>query len=58
MREDDSQDYEGFAKRDKTELGFGIGEVISLSDKIIINESDIASFQEKIKEYFKEIGLI
>ncbi|WP_405277216.1 AAA family ATPase [Methanobrevibacter sp.] len=56
-REDDSQDYEGFHKRDVTELGFGIGDVISLSDKIIINESDIESYQEKIREYFREINL-
>lgn len=56
-REDDSQDYEGFRKRDETELGFGIGDVISLSDKIIINESDIESFQEEINEFFKEINL-
>ncbi|MBQ2651955.1 MAG: AAA family ATPase [Methanobrevibacter sp.] len=55
MREDDSQDYAGFRKRDLTELGFGIGDVISLSDKMIINESDIESCQEKIREFFKEI---
>jgi len=56
-REDDSQDYEGFHKRDKTELGFGIGEVISQSDRIIINESDIESYAEKINEFFEEMGL-
>lgn len=56
-REDDSQDYEGFHKRDKTELGFGIGEVISQSDRIIINESDIDSYAEKINEFFEEMGL-
>ena len=54
-REDDSQDYEGFQKRDRTELGFGIGDVISLSDKILINESDIESYQKKIHEFFDEI---
>lgn len=54
-REDDSEDYEGFQKRDNTELGFGIGDVISLSDRMIINESDIESFQEKIREFFSEI---
>lgn len=57
MREDDSQDYEGFKKRDTTELSFGIGTVISLSDKLIINESDIESFANEIKEYFDEINL-
>ena len=56
-REDDSQDYEGFHKRDQQELGFGIGDVISLSDKMIINESDIESCQEKIREFFREINI-
>ena len=57
MREDDSQDYAGFKKRDEAELGFGIGNVISLSDKLIINESDIDSYTDEIKEYFEEINL-
>lgn len=56
-REDDSQDYAGFAKRDNTELGFGIGSVIALSDKMIINESDLESCKQKINEYFEEIDL-
>ncbi len=56
MREDDSQDYEGFQQRDYNELNFGIGNVISLSDKLIINESDMESFREKIDEFFKEIN--
>ena len=57
MREDDSQDYEGFRKRDLQELGFGIGNVISLSDKLIINESDLESFSKEINEFFNEINL-
>ena len=57
MREDDCQDYAGFEKRDYTELGFGIGTVIALSDKIIINESDLESFNEKINEFLEELDL-
>ena len=57
MREDDSQEYSEFQKRDETELGFGIGNVISLSDKLIINESDLESCCAEIREYFEEIGL-
>ena len=56
-REDDSQDYEGFHKRDVTELGFGIGDVVALSDKLIINESDMESYREKVDEFLNEIGL-
>ena len=57
MREDDSKDYTEFKARDQMELDFGIGDVISLSDKIIINESDLESYTEKISEFFAEIGL-
>lgn len=57
MREDDSQEYSEFQKRDQMELDFGIGNVISLSDKLIINESDLESYSEKIKEFLKEINL-
>lgn len=57
MREDDSKDYKEFLKRDQMELDFGIGNVIALSDKIIINENDLESYREKIEEFFKEINL-
>ena len=57
MREDDSTDYAEFRKRDENELGFGIGNVISLSDKLIINESDLESYEKKIDEFLKEMGL-
>ncbi len=52
-REDDSENYEDFLKRDQMELDFGIGTVISLSDKIIINEKDLESYEKEINEFFK-----
>lgn len=33
--------YEDFVKRDLTELGFGIGDVIALADYMIINEGSV-----------------
>ena len=57
MREDDSKDYKEFAKRDQMELDFGIGNVIALSDKLIINESDLESYSKEINEFLKEINL-
>ena len=57
IREDDSQDYNEFKRRDKMELDFGIGTVISLSDKIIINENDLESYQKEINSFFDEINL-
>ena len=50
-REDDSKNYDDFQKRDQMELDFGIGEVISLSDKIIINETDLESYEKEINEF-------
>ena len=57
MREDDSTDYAEFKNRDQMELDFGIGDVISLSDKIIINESDLESYINKINEFLGKIEL-
>lgn len=56
-REDDSKNYEGFKARDQMELDFGIGDVISLSDKIIINESDLESYSQEINQFLEEIDL-
>ena len=53
-REYDSENYEDFLKRDQMELDFGIGTVISLSDKIIINEKDLESYEKEINEFLKE----
>lgn len=56
-REDDSQDYEEFHQRDMNELNFGIGNVIACSDKIIINESDLESYEEKINKFLDEMNI-
>ena len=57
MREDDTADYDEFKKRDQMELDFGIGSVIALSDKIIINESDLESYNKEIHDYLSELIL-
>lgn len=56
-REDDTTDYAVFEERDENELGFGIGNVISLSDKLLINESDMDSYIEKINEFLEEYNI-
>lgn len=57
MREDDSTDYNVFKARDDAELGFGIGDVISLSDKLIINESDLESYYKEVNDVLDELDL-
>lgn len=51
-RADDVLNFEGFLKRDLEELSWGLGNVIALSDMIIINEDDEANNNsiEKFKE--------
>lgn len=53
-REDDTDDYAVFEERDENELGFGIGNVISLSDKLLINESNLDSYIKEIHEFMEE----
>ena len=53
-RADDSIHYDAFVERDQRELGFGLGEVISLSNKMIINESDSESFKKEINKFLEE----
>ncbi len=56
-REDDTTDYNVFAERDRNELDFGIGNVISLSDKTIINETDIESCKKEIEMFLEECNI-
>ena len=57
-RADDSSDYDEFVKRDHMELDFGIGTVICLSDKIIINDGSLEDYLVEINDFFKkEMGI-
>ena len=49
-REDAPRDIAEFDERDNRELGWGLGNVIALSDIMIINDSDLESFQSKVKK--------
>ncbi|MCD7781493.1 MAG: AAA family ATPase [Methanosphaera sp.] len=48
-RSDDSTDYIEFSRRDERELRFGIGDVIALSDYMLINDGPIQVFKNDIK---------
>lgn len=56
-RADDSNDINIFNERDERELNFGIGKVISLSDKLLINESSLEDYINKIEEFYEELGI-
>ncbi len=38
-------------RRDKRELGFGLGEVIATADYLLINEDSLEDFQEQVREF-------
>jgi dephospho-CoA kinase len=54
-RSDDPTTYEGFEERDDRELGVGVGNVIALSEQIIVNDSSIESFKVLVRENFSRI---
>lgn len=56
-REDDATDFDEFKIREDRELNFGIGDVVSLSDKIIINESDLDSYCNEIEQFLEEYDI-
>ncbi len=49
-RGDDSVDRKVFDERDSRELGWGLGEVIAMSDIMIINEGAIEDLEREIKK--------
>jgi dephospho-CoA kinase len=53
-RSDDSEEFAEFQKRDKRELGFGIGEVIATSDYLIVNSGPIWRFKNEIKRVLRK----
>lgn len=54
-RSDDPKTFMEFSLRDEKELKLGIGEVIALADKMIINEDLIENFFLKALNILKEI---
>jgi hypothetical protein len=54
-REDDSDSFDEFKKRDERELSFGIANVIVCSDYLIINEHDLEEYKKNLKKFFESI---
>lgn len=47
-RDDDVTSFEEFKARDERELGFGLGTAIALADVLLVNEADLATFEDKV----------
>ncbi len=48
-RDDAPHNIQEFDERDTRELGWGMGSVLALSDYLIINDSDLDSFRQKVR---------
>jgi dephospho-CoA kinase len=56
-RSDDPPNYEVFHERDMRELGVGLGNVIAMAEKILVNDNSIEGFKALVKENFGRIEM-
>jgi dephospho-CoA kinase len=54
-RGDDPKTIDEFNARDSRELSLGVGSVIALADYMIINDSTLTKFQQKLMDFFKNL---
>lgn len=54
-RSDDPPNYEVFHERDMRELGVGLGSVIAMAEKILVNDNSIEGFKALVRENFGRI---
>ncbi|HSV49309.1 MAG TPA: hypothetical protein VLH35_03255, partial [Candidatus Acidoferrales bacterium] len=54
-RSDDPPNYEVFHERDNREMGVGLGNVIAMAEKILVNDNSIDGFKAIVKENFSRI---
>ncbi|MDR1993322.1 MAG: flagellar hook-basal body complex protein FliE [Nitrososphaerota archaeon] len=54
-RSDDPTTYEGFVERDNRELGVGVGNVVAMSEQIVVNDRSIEDFKALMRENFSRI---
>jgi dephospho-CoA kinase len=57
-REDTPLSLGEFEERDRRELGWGLGNVIALSDRIIGNEGSLPEFRERIKHLLSDLSMV
>lgn len=57
-RSDDPKKIEEFNSRDMKELKIGIGNVIALADKIMVNEDSIKGFKVEARKVLGELGQV
>uniref|UniRef100_A0A7C2VL12 UPF0200 protein ENO77_00630 n=1 Tax=Ignisphaera aggregans TaxID=334771 RepID=A0A7C2VL12_9CREN len=54
-RAGDPKSWEEFVKRDYMELSWGIGNIIALADKMLVNEGSVEEFKNSVRELLQEV---
>jgi len=54
-RSGDPKTWDEFVKRDFKELSWGLGNVVALADKIMVNEGSIEEFKNKVRDFLSEV---
>lgn len=54
-RSDDPKNFEVFCERDTRELGVGLGNVIAMAEKILVNDDSIEGFKGQVKENLQRL---
>lgn len=54
-RTGDPKTWDEFVKRDFKELSWGLGNVVALADKIMVNEGSIEEFKNKVRDFLSEV---
>ncbi len=55
-REDAPADMDEFDRRDAREMGWGLSDLIALSDIMIVNDSDLPGFQRSVRDALEAMG--
>ena len=56
QRDDAPKDIAEFEARDSREMGWGLADVIALSDHLIVNDGPLEKFREESSEYLRSIA--
>ncbi|MGB9884169.1 MAG: AAA family ATPase [Methanomassiliicoccales archaeon] len=54
-RSDAPANFEQFQERDQRELRWGLGNLIALADRVVVNEGTLEEFRENVRALLKEI---
>jgi dephospho-CoA kinase len=54
-REDDPVERESFDRRDIRELGWGLGDVIALSDMVLVNEGSMEDLDQCVRKLLRDV---